>query len=429
MTGRREDVGARWHSLGASLARWRKASPLTQSDLGRLTHYSRTSISHIEAGRQSAPRSFWEAADQAYEAGGALLTEYDRAYTYQERARIIELEQAQEDRKAQIANGSPFGGAPALLHPNITALPHPLSTKVRVDSDYIERLHGEIKGFVRLDQQYGGAVTSPLIVQAFKQARHRVKTSEIQKGLARDADAATAELAEVAGWSLYDAERHQQAHEMNVEALKLARRAGDRSMELFIMQNMSMHASHLGHAQEALDIARSALDAKLTPRLQSLFRLREARALAELGADGDSRKTFRLARDLHADGVSDRDPHWAWWVDDAEFAWHEGKIQLDLGERGRALDFFDLAANGISEHRVRTFYSYRASAFVAHVINKSWPDAERSMKVLLGHIGLVGSRRGDRTVEHGLDLLDRTAAPGTITDLARALRKALALTI
>ncbi|WP_169735316.1 XRE family transcriptional regulator [Actinokineospora inagensis] len=298
-----------------------------------------------------------------------------------------------------------------------------------LDVDYIESLHRDIESFVRLDQKYGGAVTSPLTVQAFRQARHRITTSNLPDGLARDAYAAVAETAEVAGWCLYDADEHDHARRMNRVALTLAGRAGDRSMELFLLQNMSMHASHLGYAHEALDLARQALEATLTPRLRSLFRLREARALAELGADTDAHNTFRLARNLHAEGVSDRDPHWAWWLDDAEFAWHEGKIHLSLDNPTCAMDSFDLAAEGTRENHPRGSYIHQGSAFVVHVINQSWPDAERSMRSLLNHTGLVGSRRGDRTVEEGLDLLDHTTPPSTITDMALALRQALASTI
>ena len=42
-----------------------------------LGRYERTSIAHIESGSQSAPREFWECADELLCAGGALLADFD----------------------------------------------------------------------------------------------------------------------------------------------------------------------------------------------------------------------------------------------------------------------------------------------------------------------------------------------------------------
>lgn len=79
---------------------------------------------------------------------------------------------------------------------------------------------------------------------------------------------------------------------INHEALHLSRLAGDYSMELLILQNMSMHAGHLGRPVEALRIARMVLEPNtLSPRLEALFRTREARALALAGDETTAKRS------------------------------------------------------------------------------------------------------------------------------------------
>jgi DNA-binding XRE family transcriptional regulator len=428
MGGQLEGIPEPRRALGLALAKYRERSSLNQTDLGRLTHYSRTTISHIEAGRQFPEREFWEIADSAYGTHGALVAQYDEVCENEDHQRIGAIETARAERRQRARKYV----APYLWAPAGSDARHVELLRARklsgspMDLEYVEGLYRDIKDYVRLDQQHGGGISSKLIVQGFHQALHRIETSEIRRGLASDALSAVAEIAEVAGWSLYDAEHHGQAQDLNTQALRLARAAGNRSMELFILQNISMHAGDLGRGRECLDIVRYALSMEgLSPRVESLFRLREARALAQLGAEADALRQLRRAKNLHSEGVRDDDPPWAWWVDDTEFAWHEGTLTVDLGSPTKALDFFDVAANGIPELRTRTYYSYRASALLSHVTNRSWSNAEGSMVALLRYAGYLGSRRADTIIDQALGRLDRTDAPDAVRDLARALRLAL----
>lgn len=431
MSGRPEATPEPRRALGQALAQFRARSDLNQTDLGRMTHYSRTTISHIEAGRQFPEREFWEIADSAYGAHGALVAQYDEVCEDEDHRRIGDIETARAERHRRAANNmEPYRWAPDHAEDRYREL---FSSGNRsgppIDLEYVEGLHRDIEDYVRLDQQQGGSVTSKLIVQGFHQARRRIETSEVEPGLATDALSAVAEIAEVAGWSLYDAEHHLQAQTLNTTALHLARAAGNRSMELFVLQNISMHAGDLGRGRECFDIVTYVLSAGgLSPRVESLFRLREARALALLGADIDARRQLTLAKNLHAEGVRDDDPSWAWWVDEAEFAWHEATINVDLGHPKPALDLFEAAAIGIPERRTRTRYSYRASALLSQVSNRSWTNSEHSMVMLLRYAGYIGSRRGNALIEQALSQLDEADAPEAIRDLARELRLALSRT-
>jgi hypothetical protein len=279
-----------------------------------------------------------------------------------------------------------------------------------------------------LDQRIGGNETSPLIERAFRQIRRRIDNSEIKKGVGRDIYAVAAEVAEVAGWSLYDAGEYEKAEHLNHESINLARLAGDRSMELFVLQNMSMQAGHLGRARVSLDIARLALDNwRLSPRLEALFKVREARALAQLNVSHEARQQLSHARGLFLEGVQENDPSWAWWVDENELAWHEGMIELDLGRRRECVEFFEVSAAGIPGHRVRTSYNHHTSLLSAYVHNSAWREAETVMSTLLHQVGSVGSRRTDRLLGVTLKRIDRAKAPDNVRDPRENTGKTLSM--
>ena len=75
-----EQLAAQRNMLGARLRELRRADGHTQAGFARslgLGRYERTSIAHIESGRQPAPREFWEAADELLGASGELVDAFD----------------------------------------------------------------------------------------------------------------------------------------------------------------------------------------------------------------------------------------------------------------------------------------------------------------------------------------------------------------
>jgi transcriptional regulator with XRE-family HTH domain len=386
--------------IGTALAAYLEASPLSQSDLARVTGYHRTSISHVQAGRQFPEREFWEKADNALGAGGELVVHYNNVC---------------DQKVAQSLKGV-AGSNPNGVRYAIGSAP--------IDVDYVEELHKAIKYFVRLDQHYGGVAASPIILQAYKQMCRRVKTSEIRNGLRRDVYSALSEVAEVAGWSLYDSESDELTERVNHESLSLARMAGDRSMELFVLQNMSMHAETIGRPRESINISHLVLETnRLSPRLEALFRLRLARSYGRIQAEGEARRQLERARVLFEDGVSEDDPHWSWWINDPQMWWFEGSVRLNLGKRVESVEFFELSANAVSEPRMS--FVYRSWALFGYALNGSWSNVDRSLRGLISDVGIFRSGIAGRRLAYVVDLIERGNAPSTVRDLGSALRAAL----
>lgn len=102
MARRPEAVTKLRREVGAVLAAYLDASPLTQGDLARETNYHRTSIAHIQAGRQFPGREFWEKADKVLGAGGVLVAHYDEARSREEQLKQAELARQLVERRARV---------------------------------------------------------------------------------------------------------------------------------------------------------------------------------------------------------------------------------------------------------------------------------------------------------------------------------------
>jgi hypothetical protein len=210
----------------------------------------------------------------------------------------------------------------------------------------------------------------------------------------RDLQATAGELAEVAGWLLYDAGRQDDVRRMNQEALYFSRLAGDRTVELLTLQNASMHAGFLGRPHEALHLARSVLEGRdrLSPRVKTLFLMRKARALAQ-GGDEQALRLFDQVRSHYADGTRDSDPKWAWWVDERELAWHESRALADLGYPREAVGKFEQSVWAAASRHVRGRYLHLGYLLGAQVKVGAWSDAETTMCQIGIMVGDVASTR------------------------------------
>ncbi|MFH8618569.1 helix-turn-helix domain-containing protein [Streptomyces sp. NPDC017979] len=200
-------------------------------------------------------------------------------------------------------------------------------------SEYAQAIREMTQRLIQLDNELGGTSIADAAARIFKSVHLRLGNGDYESKFEHDIQSAAAELAEVAGWALFDAENHGAARRFNHEALMLAKLSGDRSIELLIMQNMAMHAGWLGRFREELAISQSVIEMNsLSPRVETIFRIREAKGLMGVGRESEGVKAFSRARSVLEDGARDSDPSWSWWVTSNEIDGHHG-YALQLAER------------------------------------------------------------------------------------------------
>jgi transcriptional regulator with XRE-family HTH domain len=370
----------------------REAAGVSLGALARRTHYSKALLGHLETGRR------------------LVRPEHVTAYA---QALDVPLSQLYTGRES---------GLRADYSSDLR-----LDPADPLDGDYVGSLRTRIRMLVDLDFQFGGDQSSGIALRLFRSVQRKVGAVECAPGVERDLHAAVGELGEVTAWLLYDAGRHDLVRATNLEALQHLRLAGDRSIELLTLQNMSLHAGDLGRPVESLDLARMVLEtSKLSPRLKAMFLIREARALAQLGESTRAEQTFRQARSLYLDGVREDDPGWAWWVNEQELAWHEAMIHADASDWSAAVDALEESLVLTPGREVRRRYNHLANLLYAQTRAEAWHDARDTMERIAPFVDEVRSTRTAKALLGGLKTIDAGDTAHSLREVSRCLRSALA---
>ncbi len=112
---------------------------------------------------------------------------------------------------------------------------------------------------MELDFQLGGGHTRELLLFYFRSQVLPLLRS-LPRGAGRaDILSATSELAQMLGWSAYDAGRHAAAQRYLTYGLRLARDAGDVLLGARLLANLSHQANYLGRSRDAVQLSRAAI--------------------------------------------------------------------------------------------------------------------------------------------------------------------------
>ena len=291
-----------------------------------------------------------------------------------------------------------------------------------VDAGHVAGLRRSIQHLVSLDGLRGSDDIAGLALRIFRAAHQTLSAGSHVPSVESDFKAVTAELGEVAGWLLYDADRQDAARAVNLEALQLSRLAGHREMELFVLSSMAMQVHHVGRGRESLRISGSAMDGpRLPPRVETLFRLRHARSLASLGDRSGAEAEMGRARAASDHSIRATDPGWTWWVNRREITWHEAMMYADFEEWPAAVERFERAADLVEGPYRRGSYNHNAHLLDGLVRVRDWRRAEEVAAEVLPLAGEVSSGRVTALIRRTLAHVRGTSAPSTVADLVAAI--------
>ncbi|CAM4160873.1 hypothetical protein GCM10009799_37410 [Nocardiopsis rhodophaea] len=290
----------------------------------------------------------------------------------------------------------------------------------------IAHMRDTVRYFVAHDGRYGGDEIAPAAVRVWKTGQRQLDNGVIPEQHQRDYLVTVAEVAELAGWLLFDANRHDACRAATLEAHMLARHAGDRSMERFALTNLAMMDLEAGRPGESLRIADELLDQpRIPPRVALLARIRKGRALARADDRRRSLAELDAARGAMAESIRTRDPAWTWWVNECELSGHEGEALLRLGDAGAALPKLQRAAELAAAVRPngRGALYYRVSLVMAYTAVQAWRDCEAELASIPPMFDVVSSGRNRRRLRSALSgITHHPNAPLWLSDLAREVR-------
>ncbi|MGW1681532.1 helix-turn-helix domain-containing protein [Saccharopolyspora sp. NPDC002376] len=368
--------------FGRTLRQLRQEMGLTQPQLARRVHVDQSTLSRWENGRAKPDSAVAERLDETLNASGRL--------------------------------------AQLVAPPTSFAIPPAREPTQPVTSGHVDELRQSISQLVGLDGQHGGVELAPIAARLFRTASTQLAAGRYEQSIERDFAAITAELGEVAGWLAFDSMHFDAARSLNLAALHLARSAGDRDMELFLLGNTAMQAQEVKQPREALRTVQLMETFKLSPRLRVMTNLRRARAAADLGDERAFTMMRRAQSDL-SNGVHRTDPEWAWWVTDLELTVHEGGMWHAFGQPARAVECYATVVESTAEW-------YRWARFLggANLLNalaevSDWREAENAAIQLHDLAAQVSSARAAQRIRAAAETARRNKVPSSVDDVFTSL--------
>jgi len=164
-------------------------------------------------------------------------------------------------------------------------------------------------------------------------------------------------------------------------------------------------------------LASAALaDDHLTNRQRVIFRLREARALARLGARSDALRVAAEASSAFEDGATREDPEWSWWVWPSEVAGHAAWARLEAGDARGAVEGAHRTVEAFPHRHPNNRFLWLARFLAAALEAGAWSDAETVIDQVLPLVGEVRSGRSVRLLQVGIERLADASTPTHLAD-------------
>ncbi|WP_232519710.1 hypothetical protein [Actinosynnema pretiosum] len=217
------------------------------------------------------------------------------------------------------------------------------------------------------------------------------------------------EVAQLLGWSAYDAGRHAAAQRYFTQGLRLAREAGDAVVGGRLLSNLSHQANYLGKFNDAIQLARAAQTATrgvATPAVNSMFLAMEARGLAGSGNAKEFARVLAEAERSFGQHKPEDEPEWARYFNAEELAGEAAHCFRDLG---RAEETRLYAARAIAPEATPP----RTRAFIGMVTAAGAltnGDLDEAVTLALDAVDLAGPLQSSRYVRYLTDFHERLTA-------------------
>jgi hypothetical protein len=175
----------------------------------------------------------------------------------------------------------------------------------QIGASEVAELEQAVCRFERWDAQSGGAPWRKAVVGQLRTVIDLL-TASYPAQLHQRLFNVTAKLAQLAGWTAYDSRLHQSARRYYLLALQAAERADDPLLGAKIMGDMAQLANALGNHDDELTLLSTALrliPAQIHPPVLSELLGLQARAYAQLGQDGNARRSIDACIGSYSTGL------------------------------------------------------------------------------------------------------------------------------
>lgn len=300
-----------------------------------------------------------------------------------------------------------------LLPPGDPLAPLTARTGRRIGMANVEKLAGRVHGLRLADDVLSGGDLAEPAVRELRAAVRLHREASYGEETGRGLLVQIGELAQITGWVLSDAGRHEDAEHAYQLGITAARQAGDAPLVANLAGSLAYQYSNTGREREGVDLARAALEEAgpdAPPKTRALFSDRVAWAHTRAGEARDTQPAMRALGEAHEalSAVDGREaPQWAYWVSREELEVMDARVFTELRRPLRAVPLLtDVLARYDATH-ARELALYRSWLAVALAdANEPEAAAEEARTV----IELSGDMTSDRTAERSRVVLRRLQA-------------------
>ncbi|MEW1660780.1 helix-turn-helix domain-containing protein [Streptomyces sp. NPDC093707] len=172
------------------------------------------------------------------------------------------------------------------------------------------------------------------------------------------------------GWFYFDSGEEDRAQACFIAALRAAKASGDIRLGAGALSYMAIHAYSTGAPKDAVTAARAAREKAKginAPALEAMLLTRQARGHSKLGERQQAYQALGEASELCAQGRSENDPHWLYWINEGEIHGQAGSCYLDLNDPGRAAISLGRAQDALNPADLRTRGLFLSRTATAHI--------------------------------------------------------------
>ena len=221
----------------------------------------------------------------------------------------------------------------------------------------VEAVRETTHALSHLDRRFGGGYVRSLAVHYLNSFISGLLTGTYLEDIGRRLFAAVAQLTKHAGFMAMDSDRLNLAQRYYIQALRLAHAAGDRALGGFVLADgMADVAPLLGHPREVVQLAlaaRRGTRGNVTPTVEAMFHVAEARGHALLGDAQSCDQSAGLAIETLGKARPDDEPEWIADFDAAQLADRLAHCYRDLGRPNESARWAQAALDALPQRHVR----------------------------------------------------------------------------
>ncbi|MFF3552950.1 hypothetical protein ACFYXL_05985 [Streptomyces tsukubensis] len=199
-----------------------------------------------------------------------------------------------------------------------------------------------------IDQRFGGDRLWRSAKTQLSWVHHVIDHGLYSEDIGQMLQSLAGQLTTSLGWFCYDADQQAEARVYFSEALNTAMISGDYPLVTRTLSNMARQSVDLAKPREAVRFVRTAEQYAIKwdapPRVTTLLAIRAAQGYARLGDEANVSLSIKKAWRAFDQGLTDRDPDWTVFLNEAELVCLEGMCRADLKQHKRAVRLLDRSA-------------------------------------------------------------------------------------